>query len=109
MAWSKLSRHKRGYDHAWVKLRLHIMARDKYLCQECLKEGRTTLANQVDHILSKAKGGKDNMNNLQSLCEPCHDRKTIEETGKTFKPKVKIGIDGFPIESNNPFEAKHTN
>jgi 5-methylcytosine-specific restriction enzyme A len=80
-----------------VKLRLHILARDKYLCQKCLKEGRTTLANQVDHIKSKAKGGTDDYANLQSLCEPHHIQKTIEETGKAYKPKQRIGLDGFPI------------
>jgi 5-methylcytosine-specific restriction protein A len=97
MAWSKVSRHKRGYDHAWVKLRKTILERDNYLCAMCMSEGRVTTANQVDHILSKAKGGTDNYNNLQSLCETHHTQKTIEETGKSYKPKQRIGLDGFPL------------
>jgi 5-methylcytosine-specific restriction protein A len=62
-----------------------------------MREGRVTNANIVDHILSKAKGGKDTDKNCEAICKPCHDRKTIEETGKTYKPKVKIGLDGFPM------------
>jgi 5-methylcytosine-specific restriction protein A len=71
--------------------------RDNYLCLECLKDGRVTSANQVDHILSKAKGGKDVMNNLQSLCKKCHDIKSIQELGKKYKAPIKTGLDGFPI------------
>jgi 5-methylcytosine-specific restriction protein A len=97
MAWSKVSRHKRGYGSEWEKIRKVILIRDNYLCAICIKEGRVTTANQVDHIVSKAKGGKDNYSNLQSLCEAHHTQKTIEETGKTFKPKQRIGLDGFPI------------
>jgi 5-methylcytosine-specific restriction protein A len=97
MAWSKVSRHKRGYGSEWEKIRKVILTRDNYLCAICMKEGRVTTANQVDHIISKAKGGTDKYSNLQSLCEPHHTQKTIEETGKTFKPKQRIGLDGFPI------------
>jgi 5-methylcytosine-specific restriction protein A len=97
MAWSKVSRHKRGYGASWERLRKQVLLRDNYLCLECLKDGRVTSANQVDHILSKAKGGKDNMNNLQSLCDHHHTKKTIEETGKTYRAKVRTGLDGFPV------------
>lgn len=37
--------------------------------------------------------------NLQSLHPDCHKRKTQEEQGKTFRPKQRIGEDGFPIEN----------
>src|ERR1039457_1621377 len=36
-------------------------------------------------------------NNLQAINTHCHARKTIEEQGKTVKPKRYIGLDGFPI------------
>jgi len=31
---------------------------------------------EVDHIVSKAKGGTDEPGNLQGICEPCHKAKT---------------------------------
>lgn len=70
----------RGYGAPWKKLRLIILARDKYLCQECLRNSRYTRANHVDHILNKAAGGTDDHSNLQALCEPCHNAKTARET-----------------------------
>ena len=99
MSWSRESRHTRGYGTAWDKLRLAVLKRDSYLCQctHCKAEKRVTLASEVDHIVSKAKGGTDDPDNLQAISKACHKRKTIEEQGGTMKPRVKIGIDGFPI------------
>jgi 5-methylcytosine-specific restriction protein A len=73
---SKLSRHKRGYGTAWVKLRENIMRRDRRLCRFCLAAGRYVVATEVDHITPKAKGGTDESGNLQALCSPCHKSKT---------------------------------
>jgi 5-methylcytosine-specific restriction endonuclease McrA len=99
MAWPTTTRHKRGYGTEWERIRIAILTRDSYLCQECLRHNRTTTATHVDHIKRKAIGGSDNEHNLQSLCKSCHERKSIEELGKTFKPKRKIGLDGFPIKN----------
>ncbi|EMD1500900.1 HNH endonuclease [Proteus mirabilis] len=73
------SRHQRGYGTQWDKLRVRILKRDKYLCQECLRAGRSTEAKTVDHIIAKAHGGTDAEENLQSLCIPCHRTKTARE------------------------------
>lgn len=96
------SRHARGYDSRWVKLRLTILERDGYLCQTCLRKGRPTPLcvkphdHAVDHIKPKAQGGTDDPDNLESLCAPCHDAKTVVDSGGTI-PKA-IGLDGWPIE-----------
>lgn len=82
MAWSRTSRHARGYGTAWDKLRKTILERDKHLCQPCLGQGRFTAASQVDHIKPKAKGGTDDPDNLQAICGPCHDDKTARDNGK---------------------------
>lgn len=73
------SRHERGYDSKWIKLRLTILRRDGYLCQCCRAQGVPTPAKEVDHITPKAKGGTDDPSNLQSLCRPCHAAKTADE------------------------------
>lgn len=35
---------------------------------------------ECDHIVNKAQGGTDDMDNLQSLCKPCHDKKSQQES-----------------------------
>ena len=95
--WHRTSRHERGYDSLWVKLREHILRRDKHLCQPCLRTGRITSANQVDHITPKAKGGTDDPSNLQAICSPCHDEKTAKDEGRSYRPRRKIGADGWPV------------
>ena len=72
----------RGYGYKWQKLRQLVIRRDKGLCQECLRLGFVTAGSEVDHILSKAKGGADDLDNLQLLCKECHKKKTKEE--KTY-------------------------
>lgn len=76
------SRHERGYGSKWDKIRARVIARDKHLCQECLRSGRATEAKTVDHIKPKAHGGTDADDNLQSLCWPCHRSKTATERNR---------------------------
>lgn len=73
------TRHQRGYGAAWERTRKRILDRDENLCQPCLKAGRTSLGNQVDHITPKAQGGGDNDENLQAICIACHRVKTQRE------------------------------
>lgn len=69
----------RGYDWAWRKQRKRILARDRGLCQMCLRAGRVTAATEVDHIVNKASGGSDADTNLEAICSPCHAIKTRAE------------------------------
>ena len=70
---------QRGYGSRWQKIRKLILQRDNHLCQQCKKVGLTTPANEVDHIVSKARGGTDNPSNLQAICSDCHRTKTATE------------------------------
>lgn len=101
MAWSKTSRHARGYDSAWDKLRLRILKRDQHLCQACLAKGRITPATHVDHIIPKANGGTDDDANLQALDAQCHAEKTAAEgaaaQGRTVKQRISFNPDGSVI------------
>lgn len=107
-AWhDRGSRHERGYDRRWDKLRVRILARDSYLCQQCLRDGRVTpLAvkpydHAVDHIIPKAQGGTDDPDNLEGVCKDCHDVKSQREAkegqGATLKPRVEYDADGWPV------------
>lgn len=76
---AKGNRHQRGYGKDWELIRKHALKRDAYLCQLCKTQGKYIKATTVDHIKAKEHGGTDAMNNLQSLCEPCHAAKTARE------------------------------
>jgi 5-methylcytosine-specific restriction protein A len=98
-AWhhSKESAAERGYGHAWRKVREHVMRRDCGLCQctECTQLGRLLIATEIDHIVPKAKGGTDDLDNLQAISAECHQRKTLAENGK--QARTVIGADGWPV------------
>lgn len=51
------TRQERGYGRPWEIKRARIMKRDKYLCQNCRRDGIATKASSVDHIIPKAHGG----------------------------------------------------
>ena len=76
-AWATTegSASSRGYGAAWRRLRTMILNRDP-ICVLCDREP----ASEVDHIVSKAKGGQDTEENLQGLCRSCHASKTGRES-----------------------------
>lgn len=55
------------------------------------------VATEVDHIKPKASGGTDELSNLRAINKECHKKKTAAEQGKTLKPIIHIGLDGYPI------------
>ncbi len=97
----KGSRHSRGYGSSWDRIRLTILKRDNYLCQECIRQGKLTPLcvrprdHAVDHITPKARGGTDDPDNLQSLCAACHEAKTARDEG--WNRATTIGQDGWPL------------
>jgi len=50
------------------------------LCRVCAVAGRHTLATIRDHIVPLAEGGTDDDDNVQPICKPCHDGKTLAES-----------------------------
>jgi len=68
---------EQGFYHtpAWRKLRVVALRRDKYLCQDCLKDKRVTLATEVHHM----RPAEDypelalDIGNLRCLCWHCHE------------------------------------
>jgi 5-methylcytosine-specific restriction protein A len=69
---------KRGW--AGVQDRERIRRRDCGLCQECLRQGRTSVGTVVDHKIPLWKGGSDDDSNKELLCQtPCHDAKSARE------------------------------
>lgn len=60
------------------KLRHEIFKRDGYRCRECgASKDETSL--EIDHILPVAKGGTNDIDNLQTLCRECNRMKHTDE------------------------------
>lgn len=57
-----------------LSVRKYIYERDKFQCQSCGKKGNETQLN-IDHIIPLAKGGSNDLSNLQTLCYQCNQRK----------------------------------
>ncbi|MEI7955450.1 MAG: HNH endonuclease [Verrucomicrobiota bacterium] len=87
--------------HAWAKIRQRILRRDRGLCQPCKRDGRLTLAQQVDHIVPVSKGGGDEDDNLQGICLACHDDKTRIDLG--LKAVTACDANGVPLSPNHPW------
>lgn len=58
-----------------AEVRKYVFQRDKYQCQSC---GKTTTETQltIDHIIPLARGGQNDISNLQTLCSRCNQKKT---------------------------------
>lgn len=67
----------------WRKVRALKIARNP-ICEECAKKGVVSDKNLVvDHIKPINQGGAPlDMENLQTLCSPCHNRKSGREARK---------------------------
>lgn len=62
----------------WQRLRLLVIRRDMV----CPCGAALTRSSPVDHIVAVSAGGEEyDADNLQGLCKPCHDRKTVVEDG----------------------------
>ena len=73
---------QRGYGYRWSKAAKGWLLAHP-LCAQCERQGRVTAGVEVDHIIPH-RGDQDlfwDSENWQSLCKPCHSRKTAREDG----------------------------
>lgn len=59
-------------------LRFDVLKRDNYKCQICGRTQKDGVKLHVDHIIPIAKGGKTELDNLQTLCQDCNLGKGIK-------------------------------
>ena len=108
MAWSRTSRHNRGYGAAHDRMRRHLM-KTVVLCEECRRQGKTTVGTIADHIVPLAKGGDASRSNYQLLCQSCSDAKTAADKGVSPARRGRgIGRDGRPISPDHPWNRRAT-
>lgn len=86
----RLSPSKRGYGRAWEALRAAHLAKHP-LCVHCLPLDLTVEATEVDHITPHGGDRRKlfDRKNLQSLCKPCHSRKTVTIDGGLGRGRVE--------------------
>lgn len=67
-----MSRHHRGSGIAkgpsWERQRIQAFKRDGHRCTDCKKAGRL----EVHHVLPLSEGGRNDLDNLKTLCRDCH-------------------------------------
>ena len=65
------NRKKKIRDPIESRLRHEVFKRDGYKCVECGKTNNETTLH-ADHIIPVTQGGKDELDNLQTLCQACN-------------------------------------
>jgi len=65
------------YPPDWQARRRRVLRRDDYTCRACgLRSTRVDdISFDVDHVVPKSDGGSHALDNLQTLCLPCHAKK----------------------------------
>lgn len=91
---------ERGYGGKWQRLRVSYLKRNP-LCVFCERQGRTSAANVVDHIVPHRGDMKLfwDQKNWQPLCKSCHSsiKQQLERSGL-----VKgCDVNGLPIDSGH--------
>ena len=82
----------------WKRLRLAVLARDAYTCQECLRRGESRAADTVHHIEPNNAGLFYDTGNLVSLCGECHNRMhnraggELTADGRKWLRRARLGL-----------------
>ena len=80
-----MSRHHAKLDRKeWGRVRRWTIHKDNYRCRLCGHPGGPF---EVDHIVPLERGGAPyDFANTQTLCPPCHFRKTADENRRELTP-----------------------
>jgi RNA-directed DNA polymerase len=89
-----------GNNEYWTKRRLmnkaektkkeRLMEKQKFKCNHCKELFKHDSVTEVDHVVPKVCGGKDEASNLQVLHRHCHDIKTRTDGSLDQRQHVKV-------------------
>jgi 5-methylcytosine-specific restriction protein A len=78
----RLSSTERGYGGGWRKLRERFAMSHPAICSNpACGAALESSKMHLDHKTPRSRGGTDDDDNLQWLCESCHSAKTATEDG----------------------------
>ncbi|OIP00735.1 MAG: hypothetical protein AUJ97_07710 [Bacteroidetes bacterium CG2_30_32_10] len=60
-------------------IRWQVFKRDNWRCVACGQSADDNVILHIDHIIPRSKGGKDEINNYQTLCETCNIGKSNKD------------------------------
>lgn len=60
-------------------IRWQVFKRDNWRCLSCGRSADENVILHIDHIIPRSKGGKDELNNYQTLCETCNIGKSNKD------------------------------
>lgn len=92
---------KTQYTDDWAKAKVACLKRDKNTCQRCDKKGNNYERHvTAHHIIPRAEEGANDLSNLITLCDPCHDFVEIHD----LRTWAEI-IGSYEDEVNRSLEA----
>ena len=87
--WTYWSQRKANYPGTPIRVS-KLLKKQKGYCNYCGQSFFSSDAVEVDHILPKSQGGKDEYKNLQLLHQHCHDQKSRYDGSQEGKPEAVI-------------------
>jgi len=90
MAWQCTVYSRRGDENPlpenWHEIKLNVVFRDRFTCQMC---GKKFKFEELDahHLKPRSEGGTNNIKNLITLCEDCHD--VVEVNGIRYRDIIR--------------------
>jgi 5-methylcytosine-specific restriction endonuclease McrA len=79
-------RVERLSSYQWEELRQKVFVKDNFSCRKC-KISLVGCTFICDHITPVELGGLNVVDNLQTLCESCNSKKTVEDREKIRRIK----------------------
>jgi HNH endonuclease len=73
-------------------MRWRVFQRDGWKCVACGRTSEDDVILHVDHIVPRSKGGKDELDNYQTLCHPCNIGKSNKDETDLRRSKVARSI-----------------
>lgn len=70
--WTFTHKSKKSRKQISSRLRVQVLDRDNSTCQLCGATLNDGVKLHVDHIIPVSKGGTNDLDNLQTLCEQCN-------------------------------------
>jgi HNH endonuclease len=90
----------------WYKLRMACLKRNHFTCQRCDKKNGQGRGMTAHHIIPRSEEGADDLSNLITLCDPCHDYveinelRSIAEITGSYEDTVEVSVPK-PTEQEN--------